>query len=81
MKTEIEAKVRRMIANQLEKYPETIDLDGDLQKDLGLEDLEMTLLMLAIEDEFHFTVPVDAERHLKTGQDIVEYALKCADGR
>lgn len=76
MKTEIEAKVRNMISNQMEVFPETIDLEMDMQKDLELDDIEMTLLMLAVEDEFGFKVPPDDERQLKTGQDIVEYIIK-----
>ena len=70
-----------MISNQLEVFPATVDLDADLQNDLNLDDLEMTLLMLAVEDEFGFSVLVEEEKYLKTGQDIVEYIQRKLQGK
>lgn len=48
-----------------------IDLEGDYEKDLGLDSLEWTALVTSIECEFHTAFPDKLFEHFRTINDWV----------
>lgn len=46
--------------------------DSDLQKDLGMDSLDMVELILQTEQEFDVRIPDDVASEVKTVQDIID---------
>ncbi len=56
-----------------------IDEDTELTGQLALDSLKVMDLMLAVEDRFDISVPINALAELRTVGDLVTQILKCAD--
>lgn len=46
--------------------------DSDLQKDLGMDSLDMVEIILNVEQEFDIRIPDDVASDVKTVQDIID---------
>ena len=66
-------KIRAILAEQFSEDEKGITLETNLADDLGADSLDMTDLLMAIEDEFEFEIPDDTIANVKTVADIVAY--------
>ena len=65
-------KIRAILAEQFGEDETGITLDTNLADDLGADSLDMTDLVMAIEDEFEIEVPEEAA-NIKTVADVVSF--------
>jgi acyl carrier protein len=70
---EIKARVKRIIANQLEVEEEMLSDDATLFKDLGADSIDTVELVIAFEVEFDIEIPEDQAEKLYSLQDIYSY--------
>jgi len=72
-KTEIEERVRGVVAFQLGLEKDNIQTSASLISDLGSDSLDVIEIMMAIEDEFDLTIPECDADGLDTVQNIIDY--------
>lgn len=65
-------KVCEMLAAQLGIDAASIRPEAEVVKDLGADSLDVVELLMALEDEYHVTLPESEVEGLKTVQDIVD---------
>lgn len=66
-------KIRQMIADQLSIDSDSIQMDSDILKDIGLDSLDIVELIMATEDEWGIIVEDDDVQSFKTVRDVVSY--------
>ncbi len=66
-------KVRKLLAEQLNKPVEKITESTRFIEDLGVDSLDMIEMLMALEEEFSISVPNDKVDKLKTVRDIVSF--------
>ena len=69
---EIAAKVKQLIAEQLNKSVDEITEEKEVVKDLGADSLDVVEMFMSIEEEFNITVPEEDAVNIKTVGDIVK---------
>ena len=75
--TEIESKVKSIIAEQLGVKPEEVTPQASFIDDLGADSLDTVELIMALEEEFNIEIPdEDAEKMTCVGD-----AIKYIDGK
>lgn len=73
MQENIEARVKKAIAEQLGlDIPHVLD-NSDIYNDLGADSLDAVELVMAIEDEFRFEIPDEVAWDLTTVRNLVGY--------
>jgi len=75
-KNEIILKVADIIISELkleDATPETFDPDLDLVDELGIDSMDLTTVVLVIQDEFQVTIDEDDYPKLNTIKAIAEY--------
>ncbi|KAJ1354683.1 hypothetical protein KIN20_011683 [Parelaphostrongylus tenuis] len=79
---EVESRVLKAI-RAWDRFPadkETLlKIDADFQKDLGFDSLDQVEIMMAIEDEFGFEIPIEDSEKLKNGRDVFKYICERED--
>jgi len=71
--SDVEAKVREIVCEQLGVTPEEVSPGAAFIEDLGADSLDIVELVMALEEEFGIEVPDgDAEKLLTVG-DVVKY--------
>jgi acyl carrier protein len=71
--TNVEAKVRGIIAEQLGVAEEEIKITSSFVEDLGADSLDIVELVMAMEEEFEVEIPDEEAENIKTVQDAVNY--------
>ena len=71
--SEIEAKVKDLIADKLSVEPSEVTLEANFASDLGADSLDTVELMMALEKEFNLSIPDDEAQSIKTVGDAVKY--------
>ncbi len=66
-------KIADLIANELSVSKQQINIQTNIQNDLGADSLDAVELIMSIEDSFHITIPEDIAMNLKTVGDIVNF--------
>ncbi|MBQ0099015.1 MAG: acyl carrier protein [Firmicutes bacterium] len=69
-------KIKKIIAEQLNKDINEIGEDMDIVKDLGADSLDIVEMIMNIEEEFGITVEDDKAVNVKTVKDIVSLLEK-----
>ena len=69
-------KLKDIIAEQLSVEADEVNLDSNIQDDLGADSLDVVDLITTIEDEFDLSIPDEAVEEIKTVNDIVNYIEK-----
>lgn len=69
-------KVRKMLAEQLNKPIEKVQAESRFVEDLSIDSLDMIEMLMALEDEFSISVPNDQVDNMKTVGDIVAFIEK-----
>jgi acyl carrier protein len=72
-------KLKDIIAEQLSVEADEVNLDSNIQDDLGADSLDVVDLITTIEDEFDLSIPDEAVEEIKTVGDIVNYIEKNTD--
>ncbi|VDK52817.1 unnamed protein product [Cylicostephanus goldi] len=81
-KYEVEERVLKAI-RAWDRFPadkETmLKLEADFSKDLGFDSLDQVEIMMAVEDEFGFEIPLEDSEKLKTPRDVFKYICERED--
>ena len=72
-------KLKDIIAEQLSVEADEVNLDSNIQDDLGADSLDVVDLITTIEDEIDLSIPDEAVEEIKTVGDIVNYIEKNTD--
>ncbi|MCC7200892.1 MAG: acyl carrier protein [Gammaproteobacteria bacterium] len=75
---DVAAQVIDILTPLAEGHVAAIDEDTELAAQLALDSLKVMDLMLAIEDQFDTSVPINALAELRTVGDLVALILKSA---
>lgn len=70
------AKIKEILADQLDIELEDIKDNSDIQEDLEADSLDVMDIMTEIEDEFGIEVEDEAIEELRTPQKIADYIAK-----
>ena len=74
---EIEARIKKLIATQLEMDINEIRNDAEFIKDLGADSLDVVELIMAVEDEFEIDeIPDEDAEKVVTVQDVINYLVE-----
>lgn len=71
--TNIEAKVKSIIADQLGVSEDEIKLESSFIEDLGADSLDIVELVMAMEEEFEVEIPDEEAENIKTVGDAINY--------
>ncbi|MCW0218297.1 MAG: acyl carrier protein [Prosthecobacter sp.] len=75
----ITRKVKFLISELLRLEPEEIDPECELSADLGADSLELTELVMAIEEEFDVDISDEEVEDILTVQDVIDWLLENLD--
>ena len=70
--TNIDETVKRIVVERLEKSPDEVTTDAKFIDDLGADSLDLTELLMALEEEFNVDIDDEANT-IETVGDAVEY--------
>ena len=68
---EVFAKVKGIVAEQLDVDQEKITLDADIKNDLNADSLDVFEIMNELEDDLD--IKLEADENIKTIKDVVDY--------
>jgi acyl carrier protein len=71
--TDVETKVKGIIAEQLGVAQEEVKITSSFVEDLGADSLDIVELVMAMEEEFEVEIPDEQAENIKTVQDAVNY--------
>jgi acyl carrier protein len=71
--TNVEVKVRSIIAEQLGVGEDEIKPESSFIDDLGADSLDIVELVMAMEEEFDVEIPDDQAENIKTVKDAIDY--------
>ncbi|MDO4426933.1 MAG: acyl carrier protein [Moraxella sp.] len=71
--SDIEAKVKDAVAEQLGLSTDEINLNASFMDDLGADSLDLVELVMAFENEFGITIPDEDSASLTTVQSAIDY--------
>jgi acyl carrier protein len=71
--TNIEAKVKSIIADQLGVGEDEIKGESSFIEDLGADSLDIVELVMAMEEEFEVEIPDEEAENIKTVGDAINY--------
>ena len=77
---EIAEKVMDAVCTELDRDREEVTLESDLA-DMGADSLNLTDIVLEIEDAFGFEMPEDDMQKMKTVGDLIRFSEIHAAGR
>jgi len=73
MAENIEARVKEIIAQQLEVAPDQVRPTASFQEDLKADSLAVVELVLALEEQFKLEIPDEDTEKIKTVGDAINY--------
>ena len=71
--SDIEARVKKIIAEQLGVEESQVTNEKAFVADLGADSLDNVELVMAFEEEFDIEIPDDAAEHIQTVGDAVKF--------
>lgn len=71
--SDIEAKVKAAVAEQLGLSADEIKNEASFMDDLGADSLDLVELVMAFENEFEITIPDEDSAELTTVQQAIDY--------
>lgn len=71
--TNIEEKVKLIIADQLGVTQEEVKLESSFIEDLGADSLDIVELVMAMEEEFEIEIPDEEAENIKSVGDAINY--------
>ncbi|MDL2216286.1 acyl carrier protein [Desulfovibrio sp. OttesenSCG-928-M14] len=76
MSAEVEAKVQKIIMDQLGVSADEVKPDASFVEDLGADSLDLTELIMAMEEEFGIEIDDDEAQKLLKVKDAIAYVEK-----
>ena len=70
---EIFARVKKIVAEQLEVEHDQVVPQANFANDLGADSLDTVELVMALEEEFDIEIPDEAAEQIATVQAVVDY--------
>ena len=70
---EIFARVKKIVADQLEVDPTEVKPEANFANDLGADSLDTVELVMALEEEFDIEIPDEAAEAITTVQASVDF--------
>ena len=70
MKEEISQKIKQLIADRFDRSIDEVTEDASFVDDLGADSLDITELLMALEEEFNIEIDDDANNIVTVGQAI-----------
>lgn len=70
----IEQRVKKIVAEQLGVTREDIKMESSFVDDLGADSLDTVELVMALEDEFEMEIPDEEAEKITTVQQAIDYA-------
>jgi acyl carrier protein len=70
---DVTAKVKEIIAEQLNQDADGIDNNGHFVNDLGADSLDVVELVMAFEENFDLEIPDEDAEKIQTVQDAINY--------
>ena len=77
--SDIEARVKKIIAEQLGVEESQVTNEKSFVADLGADSLDTVELVMALEDEFGIEIPDDAAETIQTFGDATKFITENAD--
>ena len=74
--SDIEAKIRSIICEQLDVSEDDVVLTASFVDDLGADSLDQVELIMAMEEEFDVSIPDEDAEKITTVKDAVDYVTK-----
>lgn len=71
--TEIESRIKAIIADQLGVSEEEVKPESRFIEDLGADSLDIVELIMAMEEEFEIEIPDEEAEKILTVGDTIEY--------
>jgi acyl carrier protein len=68
----VEEVVRKIVVERLDRKPEEVTLDAKFIEDLGADSLDVTELLMALEEEFNIDIDDEASK-IETVADAIKY--------
>ena len=68
----VEETVKKIVCERLDKKPEEVTLEARFIEDLGADSLDLTELLMALEEEFNIDIDDEANQ-IETVADAVKY--------
>ena len=68
----VEEVVRRIVVERLERKPDEVTMEAKFIEDLGADSLDLTELLMALEEEFNIDIDDEAS-NIETVADAVKY--------
>jgi acyl carrier protein len=72
--SEIEQRVRKIVAEQLGVAEADIKIESSFVDDLGADSLDTVELVMALEDEFEIEIPDEQAEKITTVKQAIDYA-------
>jgi acyl carrier protein len=79
MSAEIEEKVIKIVADQLNVEVSEINSDSSFVDDLGADSLDTVELVMAFEEEFGIEIPDDDAEKIQSVQNAIDYIAAKAE--
>ena len=79
MSAEIEAKIIKIVADQLNVDESEINSDSSFVDDLGADSLDTVELVMAFEEEFGVEIPDDDAEKIQSVQNAIDYIAAKAE--
>lgn len=73
MSDNAEARLRKIIAEQLSVNEEEVTSDASFIDDLNADSLDLVELIMSLEEEFNVKIPDDEAEKIRTVRDAMEY--------
>jgi acyl carrier protein len=74
--TEIEARVKKIVVEQLGVKDDELTTDASFVDDLGADSLDTVELVMALEEEFETEIPDEDAERIVTIKDAVKYVVE-----